>query len=98
LGFGIFEAVSYAVAGASSQAMASRLLVSVPFHISSALLMSFGLAEKKYVLLPGLLSLAIVFHSLSNLLALCNAILQGAVFWVLLTTLCLLSDRFYRNR
>jgi len=97
LGFGVFEAISYVVAGASFEATISRLLVSIPFHISSAMLISFGFAEKKSALVISLLMLAVVFHSLSNFLAVYNALLQGIVFWILLTVLYFLSEELYNR-
>lgn len=96
LGFGVFETFSYIALGASYHATISRLLVSVPFHISSAMLVGFGLAEKKSkTLLAISLIMAVALHSLSNSLAIYNALLQGIVFWILLATLFFLSDTLY---
>jgi len=96
LGFGVFETFSYIALGASYHATTSRLLVSVPFHISSTMVVGFGLAERKSkTLLASSLIMAVTLHSLSNFLAIYNALLQGIVFWILLATLFFLSDRLY---
>lgn len=92
LGFGAFETFSYIIGGAKYEATIARLLVSVPFHISSAMLISSGLNPKR-ASLPITLALAIAFHSLSNFLALHNAFLQGAIFWVLLSIMYFLSEK-----
>jgi len=93
MGFGIFETFSYIVEGAGLQATVSRLMVSVPFHISSAMLIGFGFAKGYVSEQILILLLAIALHSLSNLLAVYNAFLQGIVFWILLSILLFFNSK-----
>lgn len=95
LGFGIIETFGYIIEGASVQATTERLLVSVPFHIGSTMLIGFGFLQRKRLFQVITLILAIAFHSLSNVLAIYNMILQGITFWVLLLILYLLNEKYF---
>lgn len=67
IGLGFFlETSAYMFEGAWFQVTVTRLLVVVPFHAISAMLISFGFAEKKRNLQTFLLLLAAVLHMWFN--------------------------------
>lgn len=92
LGFGIFETFNYIVEGANVQATVQRLLVSVPFHISSAMLIGYGFTQWRINRAVTMLLTAISFHALSNFLAIYDWLLQGIVFWILLLILYFFTE------
>jgi hypothetical protein len=92
LGFGIFETFDYILQTAGFQATIERLLISVPFHMSSAILIAFGFIFLKTKGALLMLVLAISFHTLSNFLAIFNPLLQGIIFWILLIVLYLSDE------
>jgi len=95
LGFGFFETLTYILGGVSYNIAISRLLIAMPFHVGSAMLISYGEAERRGFLQLLLLLSAIAFHILFNLLAIYNMILQGAISWAVLSFLYVLSSRLY---
>lgn len=89
LGFSSMETLQYIAGGIDYQVAISRLLVTTPLHIGSALLIGIGLTERKLLFL---LPTAIAFHSLSNLLALSDCFIQGLLCWIILLFLYCFSE------
>jgi len=90
LGFGSMETLHYIIRGLGYNETIGRLLITVPFHISTALLIGLGLTKNKLILIT--IPLAIVLHSLFNHLAITNINLQMISAWIILFTSYFLSE------
>lgn len=93
LGFGILELFGYMFRGVTCMNVVGRLVISVPFHIGSAMLISYGLVTSKRRMQVVAILVAMGAHSLSNYLALYNWFPLLVLSWFLFSTMYLGSRK-----